>query len=65
MELILDTIEGMLYIHGEVFWLKECLTVFKSALIFLFFFVGNTLGVKAGSALISVYRYRRCLYFFG
>lgn len=37
MELILDTIEGMLYIHGEVFWLKECLTVFKSALIFLFF----------------------------
>lgn len=37
MELILDTIESMLYIHGEVFWLKECLTAFKSALIFLFF----------------------------
>lgn len=36
MELILDTIEGLLYIHGEVFWLKECITAFKSALFFLF-----------------------------
>jgi hypothetical protein len=37
MDIILDTIEGMLYIHGEVFWLKECITAFKAALIFLFF----------------------------
>lgn len=36
MELILDTIEGLLYIHGEVFWLKECITAFESALVFLF-----------------------------
>ena len=37
MDPILDTIEGILYIHGEVFWLKECITAFESALIFLFF----------------------------
>lgn len=36
MGLILDTIEGLLYIHGEVFWLKECITAFKSTLFFLF-----------------------------
>ena len=37
MEFILQLIESLLYIHGEVFWLKECLTAFKSLLIFLFF----------------------------
>lgn len=37
MEFILQFIESLLYIHGEVFWLKECLTAFKSLLIFLFF----------------------------
>lgn len=37
MEFILQFIESLLYIHGEVFWLKECLTAFQSLLIFLFF----------------------------
>ena len=36
MKLILTTIEDLLYIHEEVFWLKECFTAFKSLLIFLF-----------------------------
>ncbi|WKZ19113.1 MAG: hypothetical protein QY310_00805 [Candidatus Jettenia sp. CY-1] len=34
MEFILDSIEGLIYIYEEIFWLKECLTVFKSIIVF-------------------------------
>ncbi len=34
MELIINFIEDMLYIHEEIFWLKECFMTLKSALIF-------------------------------
>ncbi len=35
MELLLDTIESLIYIYEEVFWLKECFTTLKSLLVFL------------------------------
>lgn len=36
MGLILDYIEALIYIHEEVFWLKECFTTAKSFVVFLF-----------------------------
>ncbi len=36
MEFIRHTLQDLLYINEEVFWLKECLIAFKALLIFLF-----------------------------
>jgi hypothetical protein len=36
MELIIETLESLIYIYEEVFWLKECFTTIKSLLVFLF-----------------------------
>lgn len=59
MEFILDSIERLIYIYEEIFWLKECLTVFNSILVFalvkwmlrisyrevLFLYLGTFIGV--------------------
>lgn len=35
MELVIETLESLIYIYEEVFWLKECLTTIKSLFVFL------------------------------
>ncbi len=35
MELILDSLESLIYIYEEVFWLKECFAILKSLIVFL------------------------------
>lgn len=35
MELILDSIESLIYIYEEIFWLKECITTLQSLFVFL------------------------------
>ncbi|MCR4321613.1 MAG: hypothetical protein NUV74_14915 [Candidatus Brocadiaceae bacterium] len=35
MELILDSLESLIYIYEEVFWLKECFVILKSLIVFV------------------------------
>lgn len=35
MELILDSLESLIYIYEEVFWLKECFAILKSLIVFV------------------------------
>jgi hypothetical protein len=35
MELVIETLENLIYIYEEVFWLKECFTTIKSLFVFL------------------------------
>ncbi|MDR4508228.1 MAG: hypothetical protein MRJ65_08330 [Candidatus Brocadiaceae bacterium] len=34
MEIFLDFIEALIYIHEEIFWLKECITIMQSVAVF-------------------------------
>ena len=35
MELILDSLESLIYVYEEIFWLKECFVILKSLIVFL------------------------------
>lgn len=35
MELVLDSLESLIYIYEEVFWLKECFAILKSLIVFV------------------------------
>ncbi|MDO8142226.1 MAG: hypothetical protein Q6358_12060 [Candidatus Brocadiales bacterium] len=35
MELILDSLESLIYVYEEIFWLKECFAILKSLIVFL------------------------------
>lgn len=35
MELILNSLESLIYIYEEVFWLKECFAILKSLIVFV------------------------------
>ena len=59
MELILESLESLIYIYEEVFWLKECFAILKSLIVFvlvwwivrlqyrmaLLLYLGTTIGV--------------------
>ncbi len=35
MELILESLESLIYVYEEVFWLKECFAILKSLIVFI------------------------------